>query len=164
MFFPYLRGRQYELLALKELANGGLLGKSIIPVVEPIKLTATFDGFIKSFVEAQLPVAVLFNPTVGELTDASSVFEKLYSRCFDNGNVVIPSLLINRNAEDIFSLLLSKMVSKSNVLAVLDNRDLIEVYKVLFSNNAPKYTLCPDERQIRRAVTQNKVLFENKFN
>ena len=37
MYFPYLRGRQYELLALKELAQKELISNLIIPVVEPIK-------------------------------------------------------------------------------------------------------------------------------
>jgi len=164
MYFPYFRGRQYELLALKELANGGLLGKQIIPVVEPIKLTSTFNGFVKAFTDAQLPAAVLFNPAVGELTDAPSVFEQLYSRCFSNGNVIIPSVLLNRNTERSLPLLFSKNISTSDILAVLDNRDFIGAYTNLFSSNIPKYTLCPDERQIRRAVNQSKILFEDKFN
>jgi hypothetical protein len=33
----------------------------------------------------------------------------------------------------------------------------------LFGNAPPKYTLFPDERQIRRAVNANKVMFEDKF-
>lgn len=37
MYFPYFRGRQYELLALKELASQKLISESIIPIVEPIK-------------------------------------------------------------------------------------------------------------------------------
>lgn len=39
--FPYFRGRQYELLALKELAQKGLISKYVIPVVEPIKISPT---------------------------------------------------------------------------------------------------------------------------
>jgi hypothetical protein len=37
-------------------------------------------------------------------------------------------------------------------------------YTSEFENQNPKYTLFPDERQIRRAVKQGKVLFEDKFN
>ena len=46
MYFPYLRGRQYELLALRELAQDGLLGSHVIPVIEPLKITSTFDNAI----------------------------------------------------------------------------------------------------------------------
>lgn len=38
MYLPYLRGRQNELLALKELVNNDLIGDKIIPIIEPIKL------------------------------------------------------------------------------------------------------------------------------
>lgn len=31
MYFPYLRGRQFELIALRELVEDGLIGENIIP-------------------------------------------------------------------------------------------------------------------------------------
>ena len=46
MYFPYFRGRQYELLALKELVKYSLLGKSVIPVVEPVKLVRKDEKFV----------------------------------------------------------------------------------------------------------------------
>lgn len=41
MYFPYLRGRQYELLALRELVSRGLISNKVIPIVEPVKLSTT---------------------------------------------------------------------------------------------------------------------------
>ena len=41
MYFPYFRGRQYELIALRELAQKKLIGSLIIPVVEPVKNSST---------------------------------------------------------------------------------------------------------------------------
>ena len=38
MYFPYVRGRQYELLALRELATNNLLGDYVTPIIEPVKL------------------------------------------------------------------------------------------------------------------------------
>lgn len=35
MYFPILRGRQFELLALRECVNKSLLSNKIIPIVEP---------------------------------------------------------------------------------------------------------------------------------
>ena len=34
MYFPILRGRQFELLALRECVNKSLLSNKIIPIVE----------------------------------------------------------------------------------------------------------------------------------
>ena len=81
MYFPYLRGRQYELLALKELAQKNLINGHVIPVVEPIKKSTTFDNTIRAFQQANLPIAVIFNPAVGELGGTDS-------------KVILPSSLI----------------------------------------------------------------------
>ena len=41
MYFPYLRGRQFELIALRELLEKRLIGDKIVPIIEPVKLTST---------------------------------------------------------------------------------------------------------------------------
>ena len=51
MYFPYVRGRQYELLALKELVSGGLLSDKIIPIVEPVKLSPTLINTMAEFIK-----------------------------------------------------------------------------------------------------------------
>ena len=38
MYFPYLRGRQFELIALRELVEKDVLSSKIIPVIEPVML------------------------------------------------------------------------------------------------------------------------------
>lgn len=40
MYLPYLRGKQYELLAIKELS--GLLGdqQKVVPIIEPVRSAA----------------------------------------------------------------------------------------------------------------------------
>lgn len=40
MYFPYLRGRQFELIAIRELIEKSLLSKNAMPVVEPVKLSS----------------------------------------------------------------------------------------------------------------------------
>ena len=37
MYFPIFRGRQFELLALRECVSRGILSNLIIPIVEPVK-------------------------------------------------------------------------------------------------------------------------------
>ena len=57
MYIPYLRARQFELIALRELLNQKKLGKEILPLVEPIKLTPTLILTIEAFIEAEHPIA-----------------------------------------------------------------------------------------------------------
>jgi len=42
MYFPYLRAKQNELLAIRELLENELLSDRVVPIIEPIKETATF--------------------------------------------------------------------------------------------------------------------------
>ena len=163
MYFPYFRGRMYELLALKELAASDLLSKSVIPVVEPIKLTSTFDSLLNAFAKASLDLAIVYNPEVGDLSDETDTFNLLHSKLLPYQNI-IPSILMNDSAEAAIKSFESKKIHKSNVLTVLDRRDFVENYTELFETDSPKYTLAPDERQIRRNVKNGKVLFEDKFN
>jgi hypothetical protein len=65
MYFPYLRGRIYELLALRELAANDSLGKFVVPVIEPVKLSPTLNKTISEYVRVKHPLAVIENPVVG---------------------------------------------------------------------------------------------------
>jgi hypothetical protein len=162
MYFSYLRGRQYELLALKELAKGGLISSSVIPVVEPIKITSTLEGTLNVFKDAELPIALIFNPAVGDLAGNAKAIEPLYTR-LSNSPSILPSVLLSPTSEYTMSVFSDKNISTGRILTVLNNRDYLTGYKSLFENEQPKYTLFPDERSIRRAVTSNRVLFEDKF-
>lgn len=42
MYFPYLRGRQNELLCLRELLEVDRLYSTIIPIIEPVRCNSTF--------------------------------------------------------------------------------------------------------------------------
>jgi len=162
MYFPYLRGRQYELLALKELAGGRLLSKSVVPVVEPIKLTSTFDGTLRAFADGQRRIAFIFNPAVGDFAGAKN-FVEVFNARVDSINYVVPALLMSKNTDEALQSLVAKGIAQSDITVILDKRDFLDMYKKHFAGTAPQYTLFPDERQIRRTATQGKVMFEDKF-
>lgn len=66
MYFPILRGRQFELLALRECVNNGILSDFLIPIVEPVKVSSTFTKTLDSFVDHKHPIGVIRNPVVGK--------------------------------------------------------------------------------------------------
>lgn len=65
MYFPYVRGRQYELLSLRELVANNLISKKIVPVVEPVKLSPTLVNMMAEFIKANHPISIIRNPSVG---------------------------------------------------------------------------------------------------
>jgi len=159
MYFPYFRGRQYELLALKELAKNKLISKSVIPIIEPVKNTSTFTTTIQEFEKADLPYSIVLNPAVGELKNIQQVMQL----CNLSSKLIIPALLIKKNIPECLNLLESKKIVRNDILAILDDRNYLDIYSSEFNSLSPKFTLFFDERQIRRAVKDGKVLFEDRF-
>ena len=163
MYFPYLRGRQYELLALKELANKNLISNSIVPIVELIKDTSTLQTTLKTFSSKNKPLALIVNPSVGEFAKNCNHIEK-FCELFDGNQTIIPSMLMSQSSYQTIGILEDNLVANNNILSVLSSRDYVNDYKNIFNETKPKYTLCADERTIRREVEGNKILFEDKFN
>ena len=66
MYYPYFRGRQNELLCLRELLEENRLSSKIIPVLEPVKLSSTFFATLKKFIEYDREIILIKNPQVGK--------------------------------------------------------------------------------------------------
>ena len=68
MYYPYLRGKQYELLALREFSSEYRNCQHIIPIIEPVK--KTFNGMrtaVQAMMDNGMRFAVILNPNDGEL-------------------------------------------------------------------------------------------------
>lgn len=80
MYFPYLRGRQNELLCLRDLLDAEKLSSKVIPIIEPVKFSSTFFSTLKKFIEMNHEVIVIRNPKVGsfskELNDMRKNIDK----------------------------------------------------------------------------------------
>lgn len=163
MYFPYLRGRQYELLALKELVNKNLISKSIVPVVELIKNTSTLNSTLKTFNDKNMSLALIINPSVGELTKNCNHISS-FNDWFKPENSIIPAVLLSGTSYTAIVELENSSITNNDILAVLNSRDYIKDYKSIFDRETPKYTLCLDDRAFRREVKNKKVLLEDKFN
>lgn len=69
MYYPYLRGKQYELLALREFCSTGN-NKRVWPVIEPVRNPTTNTGLgrtLRELVERSCGFTLVTNPTEGEL-------------------------------------------------------------------------------------------------
>lgn len=77
-YFPYLRGKQYELLALREYLREDLPATSIRPIIEPVRspLNSLINCLQVLMEEAQEHI-VIGNPTVGELHSPNRVHPDL---------------------------------------------------------------------------------------
>ena len=85
MYYPYLRGRQFELIALREFALQRGDNNNIIPIIEPVK--KTFNSMklaIPKLIEGNVKFALILNPQVGEMEDNNQIVDELNDKLTDN--------------------------------------------------------------------------------
>lgn len=81
MYFPYLRGKQFELIALREA--GDLLAKhktKVSPIIEPVKNSTTFKTTIADLKKRKINFTVIINPKVGDLQGSTSTILTILSK------------------------------------------------------------------------------------
>ena len=166
MYFPYFRGRQYELLALRELAENNLLSKKVKPIVEPVKFSSTFFKTIKCFLKKNYDLGIVCNPTVGDFKRGFKIQNGMeqneFIEAIKEGDI-LKTFIINDDVQDYISACeKSLFMSRSNFIVILKTPDDIKKYKEIYKEESAKYILLP--LATRRGVYGDKVLFENKFN
>lgn len=80
MYYPILRGRQNELIAVRELQERGLL-EHVTPIIEPVRASSTLVSVLERFKGDDKPIVLVDKPIVGsfekELSQSPEYAEKL---------------------------------------------------------------------------------------
>jgi len=74
MYLPYVRGKQFELLALRELSSAMAHSGSISPIIEPVKQrTSSLERCLTELIGSNVNFTLVLNPDEGELKEKYSV-------------------------------------------------------------------------------------------
>lgn len=100
MYFPYLRGKQYELLAIRELAPI-LDADKIIPILEPVKSnTASLKTALEVLQRHNVRCQVIINPSVGDFRSNNTGLEQFIGSIVSGGNsFIIPAFIISNDRD-----------------------------------------------------------------
>ena len=165
MYFPYLRGRQFELIALRELVEKGVLSSKIIPVIEPVKLSSTLIKTIETYGGNGRTIALIMNPKVGSFRsdlkeEKNQKLEESFLTNLKENDYILYVDLLSKDSNP------EKFIEKyaDNMGIICTNKDAIPVYEKYFAETEVKYNLIPDESGFRRKIRKNRVLLEDKFN
>ncbi|PSR54080.1 hypothetical protein AHMF7605_11385 [Adhaeribacter arboris] len=72
MYFPYLRGKQFELIALREICDIMAANDSkVSPIIEPVKDSPTLKKTLIELSRENINYNVIINPGVGDLVKSS---------------------------------------------------------------------------------------------
>lgn len=160
MYFPFLRGRQFELLALRELLENDLMGDNIIPIIEPVRLSSSLLKTVELFNKKNHKLVFVQNPSVGaypvsmEGEKPNPLYENL-EIALDKDNV-IKAYIFQDNNEIVVN-------DMQNSIAIIDSVDDISSYLEACKKEKPLYTLIPDRRSIKRNVKGEKIILEDSF-
>lgn len=171
MYFPYLRCKQFELLALREL--GQRLGQSgrISPILEPVKRSAnTLERALDVLIAFNVNFTIIINPNVGDFSSNSAGIVTLINSKLANYDNFQIGILINQftNLEHIDLILTEISSLKILSLIHLGRPNDIDTLLQWTEDKEIKYNLYNESIPIRRyrgLVTANtKVILEDKFN
>ena len=163
MYFPYLRGRQFELIALRELLEKGLINEHIFPIIEPVKLSTTLTKTLTLYKEKNANISVIYNPCVGSLDNEQLTATTENTICntlnqLTSETPILKAYHLSKELPEIESNL-------SNIILIANNRDTSIQYNNIYSVDfAPKYTLMLDESDFRRNIrNRSRVLLTDNF-
>jgi len=99
MYYPYFRGKQYDLIVIRECSN--LMAEAgFVPIVEPVKeslngLVRTIDAVLESGGE----IALIVNPAHGDLARNPEVIVELLDEQYEHNANVFAGILLNENSD-----------------------------------------------------------------
>lgn len=101
MYFPYLRGKQFELIALRELAPSILDPSKVIPILEPLKKNVSgLKTALEILNRAGVSIQLIVNPEHGELKEKSDILINFIQDLISiNITNIIPAFLVNSDKD-----------------------------------------------------------------
>lgn len=170
MYFPYLRCKQFELLALREIIPLVYSTNVISPVLEPVKAsTSSFEKMLDAIVTYKMNFTIIINPIHGEFVGNSTGIIRMINTKLRNYQNYQFGVLLNQFSNlDAITALLDQLehqrpLTLIHTARVNDIEALIQwcsAYQVkynLYSENFPA-------RRYRGIISpDSKVLLEDKF-
>ncbi|MBB6328874.1 hypothetical protein FHS59_004533 [Algoriphagus iocasae] len=102
MYFPFLRGKQFELIALRELVSLPIDPTKVSPIVEPLKKNLnTIATAAKALNTIGVKVQLIVNPQYGDLKDKTNEilqFIAIQEASYGTDNL-IPTFLIQTSSD-----------------------------------------------------------------
>jgi hypothetical protein len=171
MYYPFLRARQFELIALRELATERATQGLIVPILEPIKETHTNLNLAhKVFQEKGQSAYLVVNPKFGELSGDSQFYMEYIVAL--NYEVFLPAFHYRNNAEYInqsikqFGLTSCMLICENDIEGDEANfkgiAELAGVSHITFNNPGRNRSLNKYIRGLRKVFIRLDDLFEKK--
>jgi hypothetical protein len=164
MYYPYLRGRQFELIALREYALQRGDENNIIPIIEPVK--NTFNSMklaLPKLIEGNVKFALVLNPQVGDIKVSSEIISALADELLDKSKW-IPAFFVINNFDAIHTLIIEN--DYSNIMLICsDSTDTsCDSFNRLVASPLIRYILTKENKTLKRRLkTKEFIVLNDNF-
>lgn len=98
VYYPYLRARMHDVIAVANAATQLAATGKILPVFEPVQVNSrTLVLRASRFASTNLPVSLIMNPQVGELVGMQNVTAQLLADMRAAGATVTPAFIVQQS-------------------------------------------------------------------
>lgn len=178
MYFPYLRGRQNELLCLRELLDAGKLSSKVIPIIEPVKFSSTLFSTLTKFIEMGHQVIVIRNPEVGSFRKESGDMIKNIEKESDekkkekirktlegykevwNNPQIQKAYLVD---DDVISMVREKKLDAKDVVMINIKKGNYRYYEEYGEEIVGKYTVVPKGGDFEDIIEDDIIILEDSY-
>lgn len=178
MYFPYLRGRQNELLCLRGLLDAGKLSSKIIPIIEPVKFSSTLFSTLTKFIEMGHQVIVIRNPEVGSFRKESGDMIKNIEKESDekkkekirktlegykevwNNSQIQKAYLVD---DDVISMVREKKLDAKDVVMINIKKGNYRYYEEYGEEIIGKYTVVPKGGDFEDIIEDDIIILEDSY-
>lgn len=178
MYFPYLRGRQNELLCLRELLDAGKLSSKVIPIIEPVKFSSTLFSTLTKFIEMGHQVIVIWNPEVGSFRKESGDMIKNIEKESDekkkekirktlegykevwNNPQIQKAYLVD---DDVISMVREKKLDAKDVVMINIKKGNYRYYEEYGEEIIGKYTVVPKGGDFEDIIEDDIIILEDSY-
>lgn len=145
MYFPYLRGKQFELIALREISLFLIENQLVSPIIEPVKeTTVTLEKTLSILIENNQNFNLIFNPVVGDIAKTKGFDEiiRIKDDLIRDYNNYQPTLIIDSKSRiEALSEIVNdnKLLNLSIICNSIPNEE--EEFFSFIENNPIKYLI-----------------------
>lgn len=167
MYYPYLRGRQFELIALRNFSETINGESKVFPIIEPVR--KNFNSLKRAataMTEKGIKYGIILNPEYGEYKDDIICLSE--EADFPHVDCWAPSYIIGRQNTNIIANDIHNN-GYENVILILPKGasvDEDELAELIADGSVSKVITDPTRRKITRATRNNKkelIELDDKF-
>jgi hypothetical protein len=151
MYFPYLRGKQFELIALREMISIMSENKDkISPVIEPVRNSSTFNITIKELANNNINFNIIVNPKVGDLVNNTGTILDIIKREIPDFNNYQIAIIIDEktDVEEIISTIKKNDLSFTGLTLI--HNSIISNIEDIIEHNDVVYNLISLQKTSKR--------------